>query len=541
MEGIRAVETEGNAPRNHAGAPLAWLRRQLSLRSAPGMWLLALVIGIAAGYASIGFFLGLSALEEVALPFLQPGRAGPWWLPFAAPVLGGLAVGLLLQHFVPQRRAFGIADLIEARAVDMDRIDTRSAVTSVGVSLLSLGCGASAGREGPIAHFGGAIGAALARRVDFPPDMARTALGCGAAAAVSASFNAPIAGVLFALEVVLRHYAPRAFGPIVIASAAGAIVARIHMGEFPAMAMPPAVLEAYWEYGAAALLGVISGLLASAFLRAATLAEMAAAKIDPPLWLRPALAGALIGTLALFVPEILGVGYGPTEAALAGQIALGGALLLLLGKILATAVTLAGRFGGGVFSPSLFIGAMAGTAFGLGVASLAQVPVSEPGVYAAIGMGAVAAAVLGAPISTALIAFELTRNYEVALALLIAVSLATVISQAISKQTFFRWQLSRRGVELGDGLHTTRLELIRVRDFMRPLGEGDAARLEGRPRLYTTDTLGRALTLMREGTVTEVPVAQRGEEDEVVGIASYVQALSVYNRALIDIHLEEHK
>ncbi|MCP5432798.1 MAG: chloride channel protein [Alphaproteobacteria bacterium] len=531
------------------GGIQAWVKAQFggdpprAVLRQPAVWLFALLVGIGVGYVAIAFFLALTFLERNllgALPGLMAER--PWWVYLALPTGGGLVTGLALVRLLPDRRPPGIPDLIEARAVGDGRMAVGPALLGGALAILSLGSGASAGREGPIAHLGGALGSGLARALHLPPELTRTLLGAGVAAAVSASFNAPIAGVLFALEVVLRHYALRAFGPIVIASAAAAVVSRVHLGPYPAFVMPPMHLVSNGEYGAVFVLGLVAAVVAIAFVQLVKTFESLAARLDPPLWLRPAAAGLLVGLIALACPQVLGVGYGTADAVLRDQVALGALVGILAAKIVATAVTLTGRFASGVFSPSLLIGACVGAIFGHVLAAFAPAEVSSPSFYAVVGMGAVAAAVLGAPISTALIAFELTRDYETALALLIAVSVASVLARSVLGHSIFLWQLERRGIDVREGFHRTHLQRVRVYDFMRPPPDGEARALaEDEPHLARTDTLGRALALLDEGKLDNVPVVGHGETARVVGIVSYMDALRAYNRALVEADIEEHR
>ncbi|NWG45519.1 MAG: chloride channel protein [Alphaproteobacteria bacterium] len=521
----------------------AWAAETLPRLAArqPALWLLALLIGIIVGHAAVAFYLGLTLLERHVLRIGAFGASDlPWLLILAVPALGGLGVGLLLQFAVPEKRPLGIPDLIAARAVGNGQVGPRGAILNALLALLALGTGASAGREGPVAHLGGGLASIWSGLLGLSPNASRTLLGAGVAAAVSASFNAPIAGVLFALEVVLRHYALRAFGPIVVASAAGALVARMYLGEYPAFVIPSYDLVQSTEYLAIFALGLVCTLVAAGFIHLVKLCERLASELDPPLWLRPAIGGALVGLIARAVPQVLGVGYGVADAALKEEFGWGLLAGLLLAKILATAITLASRLASGVFSPSLVMGASAGGLFGLLLGELFPGAVTSPGFYAIIGMGAVSAAVLGAPISTALIAFELTLNYETAIALLLAVSVSTVMTRSLLGHSFFLWQLERRGIDVREGLHLTHLQRVRVHDFMRPV-DTPPALTEGMPVLTRSDTLGRAFTLLEEGGRDAIPVTTIGEEARIVGIVTYADALRAYNRALVESDIEANR
>ncbi|MEX2642089.1 MAG: chloride channel protein [Acetobacterales bacterium] len=391
----------------------------------------------------------------------------PWWHVLLAPAAGGLLVGLFLQYVMPGQRPRSVADVVAASAVQGSHIPLRVGIAAAIVNAFSIGVGASVGREGPAVHLGAALASKVGHLLHFSRRLARTTLACGAAAAVAASFNAPIAGALFAHEVIVGHYALSAFAPVVIASVTGTVVSRIYFGDFPAFILPPYEMGSFWEFPAFALLGVVAGLVAIVFMRSIIFVCDTVEATKTPLWLRPAVAGLAVGAMALMFPHVLGVGYQATDAALHGRYD----LLLLVGlavaKVAATAISLGSGFGGGVFSPSLFIGAMVGGAFGVVATALNPELSSGHNAYALIGMGAVAGAVLGAPISTTLIIFEMTADYTLTIALMLSVVLASVIVQQVQGRSFFLWQLERRGLNLGGGRDAGLLEAIRVGAVMR--------------------------------------------------------------------------
>ena len=293
-----------------------------------------------------------------------------------------------------------------------------------------------------------------------------TLLGCGVAAAVAASFNAPIAGAFFALEVVIGHYALSAFAPVVIASVAGTIVACVHLGDFPAFVISDSTLFSFLELPAFAILGLVCAVVAVIFIRGILFTRAAWARTKVPGWLRPALAGAAVGAIAIVLPEILGVGYEATDRALNEAVPLWLLIALIAAKIVATFLTLGSGFVGGVFIPSLFIGAMTGGAFGLIAASIVPELSSSQSVYAIAGMGAVAGAVLGSPISAILIVFELTGSYEVTIVVMVAV--AAVVTGQLGYRSFFHLQLRGRGLDLQEGREVGLMREIRVSHVMTP-------------------------------------------------------------------------
>ena len=513
------------------------------------VWLLAGVIGVAVGYGVLLFRYLIGAVQWLWLGTeaenIVATKAGSlhWLIVLLAPVVGGLVVGLMLVSIAERRRASGVADVIESVHLRHGAISWRDGLASAVITVVSLGSGASAGREGPAVHIGAALASQLQRPLRLPVKARRVLLAAGAASAVSASFNAPLAGMLFAHEVILGHYAMSSFVPTVLAAVAGTLVTRVHLGDFPAFILPPHEIASYLEMPLFLVLGLLAGLVAVAFLRAVELADDAARRIVMPLWLRPVAGGAVIGLMGVFIPEILGVGYEATSQALRGNYGLWFLLVLLAAKMVATAVTLASRFGGGVFAPALFLGAMLGGAFGMVAGMALPQVVSSPSVYALVGTSAVAGAVMGAPLSTALIVFEMTGGYKMTIALLLAASVAAVVMQLLVGRSFFHWQLARRGLELDSGPHRRIMRLMTVGDFMIPREKGESTKLsppfDARPALRKDDTLEKALRTFNEGGYSRLAVVDRA--GRLMGWADYAQALETFNRAMIEAAEEEHK
>jgi CIC family chloride channel protein len=524
-------------------------------------WLIALLIGIAAGFAALFFRKGISWLQE-ALYGVDDVRlmhsfaeSLPWYLILLIPVAGGLVVGLILHWFTPDGRVRSVADVIEGAALADGRVEGRAGLASALASMITLGSGGSSGREGPVVHLAAVISSWVSDRIKADGVTGRDLLGCAVAAAVSASFNAPIAGALFALEVVLRHFAVHAFAPIVIASVAGTVINRLEFGGVTEFSLPgDEGLQFYVELPAFLLLGLLCGLVAVIFMRATFWAEdlgtAAQRATGLPRWLRPAVAGLMLGTLAIWFPHIIGVGYETTSAALTGELLLWEAVVFTLLKAAAAAITIGGRMGGGVFSPSLMIGAMTGLAFGIVATAIFPDQSGEGTLYALAGMGAVAAAVLGAPISTTLIVFELTGDWQTGLAVMVAVSMSTALSSRLVDHSFFLTQLERRNIHLAAGPQAYLLSMFRVGKVMRPMGHENAAPEDRLLTLVeqgiytdTNATLERALPIFERTGLDYVPVVQLAPGDgppALEGALFHVDALKAYNRALAATAAEEH-
>ncbi|MCO5058025.1 MAG: chloride channel protein [Rhizobiaceae bacterium] len=521
--------------------------RQFFSSRQPLIWLVALGLGFAVAVAAIAFreLIGIVQIGWLGTrteKVLTAAGNIEWYWRLAGPTVGGVVVGLLL-YLLTARRTGAVADVIEARILSGKELTLRDGLLSAFVTALSLGSGASAGREGPVVHLGGVIATAIARRMLLPEWCRRTLLAAGVASAVSASFNAPIAGVLFAHEVILGHYATRSFVPIVIASAAGSVLSRIWFGEAAAFLVPAYQVTSYWEFPAFALLGVTAAIVAVLFQFALFSAEYTARNIDMPLWLRPATGGLAVGVIALAFPHVLGVGYEVTDMALWNRLPLAMMLALIVVKTVATAITLAARFGGGIFSPALYLGALTGGAFGIIAAAASPDMASSQGLYAILGMGAVAGAVLGAPISTTLIVFELTGGYALSVALLLSVAVAHGITQAIHGHSWFHWQLEMRGLFVQEGPHRAVGTITKVMDFMDPLADDAAPETieAGQPSLRPTDTLEQALRAFDTGGHERLPVVDPRDGTTVIAWASQVRALRYFNKALVAASEEEHK
>ncbi len=517
----------------------------------PIVWGLALLIGLLGAYAIMAFLYVIAQVQWLWIGYeaeniaITIASSKPAWQIIAGPTIGGIIVGLILAFVSRERRAQGMSDVIAARAVKGAHMPWRTGLTSAIISAISLGAGASAGREGPAVHLGATIASVLGSKFNLPFPARRILLGCGAAAAVSASFNAPIAGVIFAHEVILGHYAVSALAPIIMSSVIATTVTRFYHGDFPTFAIPVYHINSNWEFPAFLLLGLICGLVAVGLQTTISRADQTARAIPMPIWLRPVIGGLAIGILAVFIPEIIGVGYEATNLALREKYTLGFLFVLLFAKTLAIAITLASRFGGGIFSPSLYLGAVAGGAFGLIAASVYPDLSSTSGVYSLVGMGAVAGAVLGAPLSTVLIVFELTGEYEITIALLLAVSVATITLKAIFGQSFFSWQLSMRGLFLDHGPHTRIIKTWTVREFLTPLEKDekpDLSEFADRPKLTPDDTLEKTFQVFGQGNYTRIPVFNDITDDNtLIGWADYTAALAEYNKALVEANEEEHR
>lgn len=434
--------------------------------------LIALVIGALGAFGVIAFRGLITLIQLAALGFDSPhvldfARTLPWWRILLAPTLGGLAIGLFVRYVVPGHRPQGVPDVMEAAALRGGRLSLKTTIAGAIANAASIGVGGSVGREGAVIHLGATMASWVSQRMRLPPAMVRTALGCGVASAVAASFNAPIAGVFFALEVVIGNYAISTFAPLVVASVVGTMISRLYYGDFPSFILPQYLIVSPWEFFAFALLGIVCAVVSLSFMASSQLVEQVVERLGIPRWLRPMCGGALLGLIALVFPHVLGVGYESTDQALFGTLALWLMIALVVAKTAATAICIGTGFGGGDFSASLFLGAMTGGAFGLVAAQVFPGLASSHGAYALVGMGAVAGPVLGAPITTILIIFEMTGDYAMTLAVMIGVVIAALIVNETFGRSMYVWKLEHRGINLRGGREVSIFSSIPIADLMR--------------------------------------------------------------------------
>ncbi len=563
------------------------------------LMVLALVVGCASG-AAVVLFREAIDLVQMAVYGTDHDRLSmhvarlPWWQVLLAPAAGGLVVGLFIYFFLPGRRSQGVADVIEAEQIHGGWMSSRVGLLSAIASALSIGAGASVGREGPAVHLGASLGAWLARRLHLTRSLNRTLLGCGVAAAVAGSFNAPLAGALFANEVVIGHYALKAFAPVVVASVAGTAISRYYFGDFPAFALVNNPLASFWEFPAFVGLGVACAVCAILLMHSIVVATELSKRTPIPSWTKPAVAGLAIGAMALVMPQVLGVGYGVTEDAMLHAYGFGTLLIILAAKIIATAISLGWGFSGGVFSPALVVGAVCGGAYGIVATSIfPDLPAGVPA-YTVVGMGAVAAAVLGAPISTTLIIFEMTSDYTLTLAVMVAVVVASEFSHHFYDRSFFVRQLRERGMDLKQGIESEVMQTIAINAVMRSnlstvtmstdletlrhllqdssVGElfvvRDNGELHGTitlsdlsdfafdhdldglvnasdvarphpPMLSRHDDIGAAVQLMDRSGESIIPVTESELDRTLVGAVTHDDVMTEFNRVLMERRREE--
>lgn len=434
---------------------------------------LAIVVGMAGSLAAIGFVEAVVYLNDQLLisPYARIQTENTPGLVTAAtlvvPAFGGLMVGLIVRFVIPERRGLAPPDAILTAQTPGPAPGVRSGLASTVAALISLGSGASVGQYGPLVYLGAVLGT-LAGRLRLKLRHQRSiAIACGVAAAISTAFNAPIAGLVFAHEVILRHYSLRAFAPVTVAAATGYIIANVVFDRPVLFLVNFTRVEHSYEYLLFAVEGVLCAGLAWVFVVLMTFSANLGRRYIAFPWARPAVAGLVVGIVALWIPEILGIGQETLRfATIEGAFGIAELTLIVTAKLALTALCLGFGFVGGVFSPALLIGILFGALYGMVLPYLIPVPYSGLVVYAICGMMALASSVIGAPLTTILIVFELTRNYDLTIAAMVAVVFANVISYRAIGRSVFDLELRARGFDLSLGRDKAILGARRIRDYL---------------------------------------------------------------------------
>jgi CIC family chloride channel protein len=470
------------------GRARAWLRAGRS-----GLLVLALLVGVGSGLGAVVFRYLISGFTWLAtghVAFGQQGRVASAHLPWLGvaffvviPVIGGLIYGPLIYRFAREARGHGVPEVMIAVAGNGGRIRPQVSVVKAVASALCIGTGGSVGREGPIVQIGSALASSVGQWIRMPEDRLRILVACGAAGGISATFNAPITGVFFGVEIILRELSIDALFGVMLAAMLADVTAEPFLGSAPFLSGFPrgVVLHHPQNYLLIALLAVGAGLLGLAFksvlYKIEDLCDGAWAR--RPEWARPAVGGVLLGVLLLAIPQLYGVGYPVMYKAVAGDYVLWFLLLLAAGKMIAASLTIGIGGSGGVFAPSLFIGATSGMAFGEIARHLLGPAAGQPALYAAVGMGAVFTAAARAPLTSLASVVEMTGDFSLTLPVMLAVAIATATSRALSYGTIYTTKLLRRGTDIDRPTPWRALQDLRVADAMHPFSTPLAASADG--------------------------------------------------------------
>jgi CIC family chloride channel protein len=522
------------------------------------MWLtigLACLIGIAAGYGAALFTLLIHSVSALTVENILDRAADDrawWWVLCITPAVGLLIVSWFTRRFAPEAQGHGVPEVIVAVARHDGLIRPRVSLVKILASGICIGTGSSVGREGPIVQIGSALGSVAGQLFRLPARNIKVLVAAGAAAGISATFNAPLAGVIFASEIILGSFAAESLTPIVIASVVAKVV-QTNIGEH---GFNPAFQQIQYEYFGAwqqlpshFALGLVCGLAAVWFTKMLYAVEGISTQLLPSWWARALVFGSIVGVVGTLypheppatspvvqadldqgghsLPPVFGVGYEVVDHAVhlveedwpkAGDrhvrlsrddllSELWWLLPLALLKPVMTSLSLAGGGSGGIFAPSLFIGATLGASFGLAANLLFPELSAHPGVYAIVGMGAVVAGTTHGVLSAILIVYEMTDDYDIILPIMIAAGLASVVARLIDPESIYHKKLSRRGESIARGHEMHRLEHIMVRDVM----------LRQFPSVKQTDDVSEIIRIAQSNpTIESLPVMN--QEGHLVGI-----------------------
>ena len=437
------MSERGDTSRSWWRTPLLHRVARLREREDQVFLILALVIGGLTGLAVVAFIL----LTERMGMRLYPVGGAPWRR-LLFPVLGSLGIGYLLFRYFPYARGSGVPQTKAALFAREGRITLRTVLGKFFCTSATLASGIPLGREGPSVQVGAGIASVLGRFLGLRPEKVKALLPVGAAAAIAAAFNTPLAAVLFALEEIVGDLHAPVLGSVVLASATSWVVLRLLLGNNPLFKVPQYQLVHPLEFAIYALLGIAGGLVSVAFTKLLLgMRERFLRFPQETLWLQPLAGGLLVGLMGLVVPQVLGVGYGYVGDALNGTMALRLMIVLVVLKLLAVATSYASGNAGGIFGPSLFIGAMLGGAVGTGAHHLFPAYTATPGAYALVGMGAVFAGIVRAPMTSVLMIFEMTQDYAVIVPLMTANLVSLFISSRLQRQPIYE------ALAVQDGIH----------------------------------------------------------------------------------------
>jgi CIC family chloride channel protein len=397
---------------------------------------------------------------------LDAAQAAPWWLRLLVPALGGAAVGLISRLVGREVRGGGTAAMVQALALRGGHISFRQELPAVAAGMLTVSTGGALGREGPMIDFAAALGSRLGRLFALDTKQVQVLLCCGTAAAISAVYNAPIGGTILVMEILIGRFALEIFGPVVIASVISTLIFRGAMGNLPRFVIPTYELISPWELVGYLALGVLCGAFAVLVIKSIAWATDAFAKLRRVGYARPVIGFTLLGAIGIAFPYVYGNGYETVNLALHEQLPLYLLLALPLVKLLATAITRGSGGSGGIFTPTLMMGALVGGAFGYVVHAWFPAHTAEYGAYSLVGMGALVAGVTHAPIMAIMMIFEQTNSYPIILPLMLVCIVSNLVARRLKPEPLHLDALRRRGVVLPRGPEAAVMKALRVADLM---------------------------------------------------------------------------
>jgi len=433
------------------------------------MVIIALIIGIFSGFSAIAIRAMIKGFSFVSFPgtqnILENIKATPWFKILFIPAIGGLIVGPIIYFFAKEAKGHGVPEVMQAIIKQGGIIRPRVAIIKALASSITIGTGGSVGREGPIVQIGASLGSSIGQFFRVSSTRLKTFVACGAASGIAAAFNAPVAGALFAVEIILGDFGLTQFSPIVISSVMATVISHQFEGNFAAFEVPKYQLKTPYELIFYFMLAFICATVAFLFIKVLYFFEdFFENKVKIPEYFQPAIGGLIIGLMALILPDIMGVGYDSINAALHGNMIWYFSFILIFFKIIATSITLGSGGSGGIFAPSLFLGAMTGVTFGNLIHYFFPYISATPGAYALVAMGGLVAGATHAPITAIIIVFELTNDYHIILPLMIVCIISTLVTQKLSRESIYTLKLVQRNIFIKDGTDINIMSSIYVND-----------------------------------------------------------------------------
>jgi CIC family chloride channel protein len=546
----------------------------------------SILVGLGGGFGAILFRWLIMQVRNLFFVRGETilGFMGQYYV-IVLPAIGGLIVGLLVYFFAKEAKGHGVPEVMRSVLIGGGKIRPRVAVVKALASSVCIGSGGSVGREGPIIQIGSSLGSAIGQLFRLTEEKTKTLVACGAAAGIAATFNSPLGGIFFALEVILREYGLRNFSSVVMSSVTATVVSRHFLGNQPAFQIPPFDLYQISDFLYYLVFALITSVVAWLFIKVLYKSEDLFNKIKLPDYVKPVMGGLFVGIIGFYFPQIFGVGYEVIEATAKGELLLWLVVTLVFLKIVATSLTLGSGGSGGIFAPSLYIGALLGEAFGLIVSRVIPGTEIPPGAFALVGMASVFAATSQAPISAILLLFEMTGNYKILPPLMITCVLSAILVRWWSKYSIYTLKLVRRGIDVERYQYGNLMESITVSqamitdvitvnqtDSVRKVGlkiketnhrgfpvlteEGFLAGMVTRTDInkalaegnseaeirtvmtrdlivcYPNESLKTAMHKIASRNIGRIPVVERDNETRLIGILTRKSLINAYNRAL---------
>jgi len=432
---------------------------------------LIVVTGVFGSVGAMAFRGALSLFQGIYLgtfaPILEAAQRLPWSLRILAPPGGAFLAGLILHYGLKGVRGEGIAEIMEAVSLKGGALKLRRVLTKSLSTVFLIGSGGSAGREGPIVQIGAAAAAELSDRLRVSWERRRILIGCGVAAGMAAAYNAPIGASFFVMEIIIGNFAMDIFGPLVLASVVSTLITRATLGGGPIYQIPQFRMETPWEGIPYFFLGIAAGLIALAFRESLRCTELLFKRLALPTYGKVVLGGVAVGAMSIAFPHVWGNGYEAVSLTLNGVLSPSFVAMLLLMKIAATSATVGSGGSGGIFTPTLFVGAALGSTFGYLVHQVWSAAATNPNAYALVGMAGLLAGVTHAPITAALIVFEMSQNYGMIVPLMVTSALGSLTARRFKADSLYAEKVRQRGIDIDVELEGATLRAIQVRDVLQ--------------------------------------------------------------------------